>query len=101
MFFFFFSSRRRHTRWTGDWSSDVCSSDLVAAGEHAEGECLGGLGDADAEPVVEAVHVATLVGERRLTTCPTDADEPTQQVGDVAALAVTPVTAPLRWEYLG
>src|SRR5690348_17550661 len=28
---FFFSSRRRHTRWTGDWSSDVCSSDLRAA----------------------------------------------------------------------
>src|SRR5690348_17488208 len=27
--FFFFSSRRRHTRWTGDWSSDVCSSDLA------------------------------------------------------------------------
>src|SRR5690348_17433664 len=25
---FFFSSRSRHTRWTGDWSSDVCSSDL-------------------------------------------------------------------------
>src|SRR4051794_22334767 len=25
----FFSSRRRHTIWTGDWSSDVCSSDLV------------------------------------------------------------------------
>src|SRR5579863_10702426 len=24
----FFSSRRRHTIWTGDWSSDVCSSDL-------------------------------------------------------------------------
>src|SRR5713226_10294050 len=31
-FFFFFSSRRRHTRWTGDWSSDVCSSDLVRPG---------------------------------------------------------------------
>src|SRR4051794_41982365 len=28
---FFFSSRRRHTRWTGDWSSDVCSSDLWPA----------------------------------------------------------------------
>src|SRR6266516_6754540 len=28
MFFFFFSSRRRHTRSYGDWSSDVCSSDL-------------------------------------------------------------------------
>src|SRR5215211_8794346 len=29
MFFFFFSSRRRHTRSLCDWSSDVCSSDLV------------------------------------------------------------------------
>src|SRR5215467_3836396 len=28
-FFFFFSSRRRHTRLQGDWSSDVCSSDLA------------------------------------------------------------------------
>src|SRR5438477_13069455 len=28
--FFFFSSRRRHTRLTCDWSSDVCSSDLEA-----------------------------------------------------------------------
>src|SRR5688500_20314579 len=26
---FFFSSRRRHTRLQGDWSSDVCSSDLI------------------------------------------------------------------------
>src|SRR5260370_30052897 len=29
LFFFFFSSRRRHTRFKCDWSSDVCSSDLV------------------------------------------------------------------------
>src|SRR5437660_8819666 len=28
---FFFSSRRRHTRWPRDWSSDVCSSDLGTA----------------------------------------------------------------------
>src|SRR5206468_7973754 len=28
-FFFFFSSRRRHTRSDRDWSSDVCSSDLM------------------------------------------------------------------------
>src|SRR2546429_4831344 len=27
--FFFFSSRRRHTRCSRDWSSDVCSSDLI------------------------------------------------------------------------
>src|SRR5205814_770835 len=29
LFFFFFSSRRRHTRCLSDWSSDVCSSDLL------------------------------------------------------------------------
>src|SRR6266700_5232544 len=33
--FFFFSSRRRHTRFSRDWSSDVCSSDLVAPRGHA------------------------------------------------------------------
>src|SRR5690606_40538191 len=30
--FFFFSSRRRHTRFSRDWSSDVCSSDLPVEG---------------------------------------------------------------------
>src|SRR6266567_6210936 len=33
--FFFFSSRRRHTRFDCDWSSDVCSSDLPAVAEVA------------------------------------------------------------------
>src|SRR2546430_6918582 len=32
LFFFFFSSRRRHTRFDCDWSSDVCSSDLLRSG---------------------------------------------------------------------
>src|SRR5256885_3912353 len=32
--FVFFSSRRRHTRLQGDWSSDVCSSDLVTGDRH-------------------------------------------------------------------
>src|SRR5256885_10720743 len=32
---FFFSSRRRHTRLQGDWSSDVCSSDLSAGSDMA------------------------------------------------------------------
>src|SRR5438105_13462614 len=31
---FFFSSRRRHTRSTRDWSSDVCSSDLLRPRDH-------------------------------------------------------------------
>src|SRR5690606_4298626 len=34
-FFFFFSSRRRHTRFSRDWSSDVCSSDLVVVSSAA------------------------------------------------------------------
>src|SRR5205807_7894256 len=47
--FFFFSSRRRHTRLQGDWSSDVCSSDL-----HRRAEIVARLRDlalvADEEP---------------------------------------------------
>src|SRR2546429_6201203 len=39
---FFFSSRRRHTRCSRDWSSDVCSSDLTLVGlsRLAEGRSL-------------------------------------------------------------
>src|SRR6266516_5564398 len=37
--FFFFSSRRRHTRSYGDWSSDVCSSDLRAGGPCGRSRC--------------------------------------------------------------
>src|SRR3712207_9468420 len=37
-FFFFFSSRRRHTRYWRDWSSDVCSSDLTSRSRPA-GSC--------------------------------------------------------------
>src|SRR5437870_11115188 len=54
-FIFFFSSRRRHTRWPRDWSSDVCSSDLEVlractrtpktclSGQKSDGESLFGL----------------------------------------------------------
>ena len=40
MFFFFFSSRRRHTRFTSDWSSDVCSSDLDEVVPHIHSKIL-------------------------------------------------------------
>src|SRR5439155_7261888 len=48
LFLFFFSSRRRHTRWPRDWSSDVCSSDLhqVAPPPPAMAAPLGDSGDA-------------------------------------------------------
>src|SRR2546429_6485950 len=38
--FFFFSSRRRHTRCSRDWSSDVCSSDLLALDARVLSEVL-------------------------------------------------------------
>src|SRR5256885_11211319 len=49
IYFFFFSSRRRHTRLQGDWSSDVCSSDLVGAtvGREAERGGADALAEAD------------------------------------------------------
>src|SRR5713226_8066668 len=59
---FFFSSRRRHTRWTGDWSSDVCSSDLM----HHGGFMQGGMHHAVAKGVKldakvdAAAHTVTL-----------------------------------------
>src|SRR6266571_5282715 len=37
--FFFFSSRRRHTRLTCDWSSDVCSSDLINYRRREQSAC--------------------------------------------------------------
>src|SRR5690348_17568957 len=45
LFCFFFSSRRRHTRWTGDWSSDVCSSDLQRRARADEVGAAGEKGD--------------------------------------------------------
>src|SRR5437899_4105604 len=47
--FFFFSSRRRHTRCLSDWSSDVCSSDLVGNVHVADF-------DAPMEALAENVH---------------------------------------------
>src|SRR2546426_3058693 len=53
--FFFFSSRRRHTRLQGDWSSDVCSSDLVEVIHQAAGSD-------PAAVVFDAVKAATARG---------------------------------------
>src|SRR2546430_9354441 len=56
--FFFFSSRRRHTRFDCDWSSDVCSSDLAACRLRL---ALHGLQPRDVAP-----HFAELIGLGRL-----------------------------------
>src|SRR2546429_1492701 len=49
-FGFFFSSRRRHTRCSRDWSSDVCSSDLDAVPRHTGPGKASGRGFADQSP---------------------------------------------------
>src|SRR2546427_6959234 len=51
----FFSSRRRHTRFDCDWSSDVCSSDLTCGTE--EHDILRAAGELAAVPVVEVRHL--------------------------------------------
>src|SRR5689334_4857738 len=70
--FFFFSSRRRHTRWNCDWSSDVCSSDLVGhplAVRHARA-LLARRGrrppEVDLGEPIEAVDRAGVAAVRRL-----------------------------------
>src|SRR6266511_1053914 len=63
--FFFFSSRRRHTRFSRDWSSDVCSSDLVLPRAHGSalftrGETqalvIATLGTGEDEQWIDALH---------------------------------------------
>src|SRR5207245_4239138 len=63
--YFFFSSRRRHTRCYRDWSSDVCSSDLLEIG--ANGRDLPvDRGGREAQ-VLECVHeLAQLSGRERV-----------------------------------
>src|SRR3712207_7235258 len=60
--FFFFSSRRRHTRYWRDWSSDVCSSDLLleedvdGGGEAEHGDAAGVARDAEHVGALRRVH---------------------------------------------
>src|SRR2546430_7715248 len=74
--FFFFSSRRRHTRFDCDWSSDVCSSDLRTAAAArlvalTEVELLGEalldhVGDRRVERVQPPELLALELGKRRI-----------------------------------
>src|SRR5690606_39854979 len=64
LFLFFFSSRRRHTRFSRDWSSDVCSSDLEMAAE-------AGLVSIHFVNAASSLLVAPFGGvDRRLSTAP-------------------------------
>src|SRR6266481_8718481 len=60
---FFFSSRRRHTRWNCDWSSDVCSSDLHhrQIPTYSEDDALKEMAEAGVDAAV--IHPPSTLGE--------------------------------------
>src|SRR5690606_40031998 len=61
---FFFSSRRRHTRFSRDWSSDVCSSDLIVMSGivEARGTFSGGTWSSAIEAMGRPGEVAARIG---------------------------------------
>src|SRR5690606_39676760 len=61
--FFFFSSRRRHTRFSRDWSSDVCSSDL-SQGKSAQGH--GGRNGGEGTYLKAGAHFSAYAGADRM-----------------------------------
>src|SRR5206468_4923243 len=71
--YFFFSSRRRHTRSDRDWSSDVCSSDLAAAGLEVLVEDVGRVGEQVRPHVLDDLgpgQLGEVLGQRRLGVPP-------------------------------
>src|SRR2546427_6624081 len=76
MLFFFFSSRRRHTRFDCDWSSDVCSSDLLDARPHGGRDVEGQAGRVEVAflEVIGAALANPRLGVRIRGRTRTDAD---------------------------
>src|SRR5690606_27707570 len=66
LLFFFFSSRRRHTRFSRDWSSDVCSSDL---GKYAPARATRGTPTCPRPHLGPAWGCLTMCGFSRLAEC--------------------------------
>src|SRR5215813_4615369 len=58
--FFFFSSRRRHTRCGRDWSSDVCSSDLIVAALGGAVPLLANMVEGGKTPTLPAVELEAI-----------------------------------------
>src|SRR2546426_7714614 len=89
--FFFFSSRRRHTRLQGDWSSDVCSSDLEALGAVHVGERL----ELAPEALAGGAAQVPLEGLTRLEAVDEEVAEPTLLVALLEPAALRPEEARL------
>src|SRR3712207_1664689 len=96
---FFFSSRRRHTRYWGDWSSDVCSSDL-AGGVGPRAVSLGGVLAGEGPPSVGGgpavgIHDDLAPGEPRVALRPSGYEAPCRVHQDVCSVLVEK----LLWHY--
>src|ERR1022692_2235073 len=77
--FFFFSSRRRHTSLQGDWSSDVCSSDL---GSPLSQYCLSSFSSHSRFVVgfqLRTLHILCLSAEASVSATTLKSDELTQR----------------------
>src|SRR5687768_18097199 len=59
MFVFFFSSRRRHTRCSRDWSSDMCSSDLLDQRQAEAPHTTWPMSDAELTEWAAAIQIPT------------------------------------------
>src|SRR5476651_2734857 len=70
--FFFFSSRRRHTRYWRDWSSDVCSSDLQPEAVLCD-EPTGNLDSATSEEILKLLRSLPEPGKRSVVMVTHDA----------------------------
>src|SRR5260370_2136248 len=83
--YFFFSSRRRHTRFKCDWSSDVCSSDLIMLPQNGIQQCADHKWEEQTQPV----------GQHEQHCC---YDEPptigTQERQNAGHRTLSPVTTP-------
>src|SRR3712207_5601760 len=121
MFVFFFSSRRRHTRYWRDWSSDVCSSDLLSqppVGQTVAEEHVRLAPEAHARNVVTAtladfrgldtlgeitvvalvlLGVATLLWEAPRPAMPSSGGRPPEETSQPAARVVTRAIARLLY----
>src|SRR5207302_4052009 len=75
--FFFFSSRRRHRRFSRDWSSDVCSSDLQGPALDLDSlrEDLTGLTQTPAAPKRQRIDLPGLTDELRTLGSPSTVGE--------------------------
>src|SRR5260370_32410406 len=101
--FFFFSSRRRHTRFKCDWSSDVCSSDLNLRFTRLSTYKLSPLGDEIlrvrstmktlyAPPLLAAILAVTLVGGPISPAFGQDAPQTPQAAPAKPAAPIIPVS---------